>query len=75
MTKADGFEILLFNPREMDWDEHFIWSADLLYLEALSDIGKATIEHLSLNRERLIHLRHLDTLVDRHPPTGDPRRT
>lgn len=56
LNMESGSQITIFDPRKMIWQEHFIWSADLLYIEALTEIGAVTIEHLSLNRERLIHL-------------------
>ena len=62
----------LFNPRQDAWSQHFIWSADRLRIIGLTPIGRATIEHLVLNRDRVIHLRAADVLVSRHPPHGDP---
>lgn len=76
-NKTDAFDPLtqietpLFHPRQHDWAEHFIWSADKLYIIGLTPIGRATIEALELNRERIIRIRAADVLVHRHPPMSD----
>ena len=51
-----GLEVSLFNPRESLWSEHFIWSADGLKVIGLTQVGKATITALDLNRERIINM-------------------
>lgn len=66
-------EIPLFNPRQMLWSEHFLWSADGLQVLPQSESGKATIKLLKLNRDRVLRIRQDDVLVNRHPPTADPR--
>ena len=67
-----GEEALLFNPRQDDWHEHFTWSADGLLIIGLTSVGRATVESLTLNRERAISIRAADRMVGRHPPLGDP---
>ncbi len=67
-----GQEVALFNPRQDDWDEHFMWSADGLFVIGLTPVGRATIEALALNRDRVINIRAADRMVGRHPPFGDP---
>lgn len=62
----------LFNPRLQPWSEHFIWSSNGLQIVGLTPTGRATIACLDLNRDRVILLRAADTLVNRHPPEGDP---
>jgi hypothetical protein len=66
-----GMEVALFNPRRDDWHEHFIWSADRLRIVGLSDIGRATVMGLGLNRERVIAIRQADLDIGRHPPDAD----
>ncbi len=61
----------LFNPREMDWKAHFIWSKDALHIIPLTEIGKITVELLELNRERLLLIRSDDIKINRHPPSDD----
>ena len=64
--------VALFNPRLDDWSQHFIWSADGLLLIGLTEIGKATVLALAMNRERVLNIRAADREVGRHPPEGDP---
>ncbi len=61
----------IFNPRKMFWNEHFIWSKDVLQILPKTEIGKVTIELLQLNRKRLITIRADDVKVNRHPPKDD----
>jgi hypothetical protein len=68
-------EIPLFNPRQMSWAEHFIWSEDGLRLLPQSSVGRVTIELLDLNRPRVLRIRQDDVLIDRHPPQSDPRQS
>jgi hypothetical protein len=66
-----GVEVPLFNPRIDIWSQHFIWSADKLYIIGLTPIGRATVAALALNRERVINIRAADKIVGRHPPVDD----
>jgi hypothetical protein len=66
-----GAEVPLFNPRQENWNNHFIWSADGLFIIGLTSIGRATITALALNRQRVINIREADKAVGRHPPLGD----
>ncbi|MBE9116051.1 HNH endonuclease [Lusitaniella coriacea LEGE 07157] len=70
-----GVEVSLFNPRENLWSEHFVWSKDGLYIQALTTTGFVTIEVLSLNRDRAIAIRAADREIGRHPPSNDPIAT
>lgn len=67
-----GNQVTLFNPRTSLWNEHFIWSKDELIIIGLTPTGKATIEILNLNRERIINIRAADKAINRHPPAEDP---
>jgi hypothetical protein len=69
---TSGEIVPMFNPREQSWHDHFIWSEDGLYLIGLTEVSRATIELLTLNRQRIIHIRAADILVERHPPADDP---
>ncbi|MFH1634429.1 MAG: HNH endonuclease signature motif containing protein [Chloroflexota bacterium] len=64
--------VSLYNPREDDWQKHFIWSSDGLHIVGLTPVGRATIAALDLNRERVTNIRSVDIAVDRHPPSDDP---
>lgn len=65
-------KVPLFNPRRDLWYDHFIWSVDGLLIVGLTATGRATVEVLALNRERVIHIRAADKEIGRHPPKGDP---
>lgn len=70
-----GEVVRIFNPRQDNWNEHFSWSADRLYIVGLSPIGRATVQLLDMNDQRhggrTIRVRQRD-LADRfHPPPGD----
>ena len=67
-----GIEVALFNPRRDRWSEHFIWSIDELLIVGITATGRATVEALALNRERVISIRAADREIGRHPPIGDP---
>lgn len=64
-------EIPIFNPRQMLWNEHFIWSKDALKVLPKTETGRVTIELLNLNRPRLLVIRADDFKVKRHPPASD----
>ncbi|MEQ9358017.1 HNH endonuclease [Coleofasciculus chthonoplastes] len=65
-------EVPLFNPRQDNWSNHFIWSADGLFIIGLTPVGRTTVTALALNRERVINIRAADKAVGRHPLPGDP---
>jgi hypothetical protein len=67
-----GNEIPLFNPRKDDWSDHFVWSADGLLIMGRTLIGRAMVEALALNRERVLSIRAADKEIGRHPPQNDP---
>lgn len=64
-------KIPIFNPREMSWSEHFIWSKDFLQILPNTETGAVTIELLDLNRQRLLIIRADDIQIYRHPPKDD----
>jgi hypothetical protein len=67
-----GQEAPLFNPRQQQWREHFIWSPDKLLVIGLTPVGRATVAALRFNRQRIIPIRAADIAVNRHPPRSDP---
>lgn len=66
--------VALFHPRQDDWDKHFAWSSDHLFLIGLTPTGRATIRELDLNREGVIQLRRLLLVNNEHPPSHRPPR-
>lgn len=65
-------KVPLFNPRCDRWGDHFIWSVNGLLIVGLTATGRATLEVLALNRERVLHIRAADQEIGRHPPKDDP---
>lgn len=61
----------LFHPRRQKLSEHFRWSADFLTVIGLTEVGRATVEALQLNREGVQNLRELLASSERHPPRED----
>jgi len=62
----------LFNPRKNAWKDHFIWSDDEIQIISVTPIGRATINTLDLNRNRVLNIRLADKKIGQHPPEGDP---
>ena len=75
INAESGESIPLFNPRKDSWQDHFIWSVDGLSIVGLTPTGNATIEALTLNRERVKNIRSADREIGRHPPPDDPMQT
>jgi hypothetical protein len=58
----------LYNPRQAAWDEHFTWSADFQEVIGMTATGRATIDALQLNRDRVVNLRRVLLVTGDHPP-------
>jgi hypothetical protein len=67
-----GTEVPLFNPRQDDWRDHFIWAKAGQMIVGLTATGRATVAALALNRERVMAIRAADREIGRHPPIADP---
>ncbi len=73
-------EVLLFNPRQQQWSEHFIWTSDGMKIIGITPTGRATCNRLDLNDER-----RTDRFIQKsrrfwvqgswHPPKQDPRQS
>lgn len=63
-----GRSVRLFNPRRQRWEDHFTWNEDYTLVIGLTDVGRATVEALHLNREGLINFREASRLLKLHPP-------
>jgi len=71
-------EFPLFNPRQQQWSENFIWTADGLKILGITPTGRATCNRLDLNDEfhnqKFIQdSRLLWVQGGWHPPLQDPR--
>ena len=68
----------LFNPRQQQWSQHFIWTSDGKEILGTTPSGRATCDRLDLNdtrypeSESIRSARELWTRVGLHPPINDP---
>ena len=60
--------IALFNPRNQIWSEHFEWIDEGLRIQGKTVTGRATIERLKMNQERVIRARRNWIKIGNHPP-------
>ncbi|MDX1993072.1 MAG: HNH endonuclease signature motif containing protein [bacterium] len=58
----------LFNPRTQVWAEHFEWFPDGTRLKGIMPTGRATIERLKINQDRIVDARAIWVFVGLHPP-------
>jgi hypothetical protein len=58
----------LFHPRQQLWQDHFTWSSDYTMVIGLTQVGRATVKALQLNREGLLNLRRALFILGDHPP-------
>lgn len=63
-----GDNVPLFHPRQQRWDEHFVWSRDFIQIIGLTDIGRATLFVLDMNRQSLMNIRKAMIVMGVHPP-------
>ena len=61
-------EISLFNPRQQVWSEHFAWIDDGVRVMGLTPVGRATVERLKMNRDRIVRVRRRWVEAGFHPP-------
>jgi hypothetical protein len=62
-----GEVVLIFNPRQQRWKEHFIW--DGVRVVGLTATGRTTLQALDLNRPTMLAIRTEEVLLGRHPPS------
>lgn len=63
-----GMYAPLFNPRKQDWSKHFSWNQDATKIIGLTSTGRATVDTLKLNRQRLQNFRKILFIAGEHPP-------
>jgi hypothetical protein len=59
----------LFNPRTQHWQDHFTWIDNARRIQGLTPTGRATVERLRMNQDRLVVARALWVKAHCHPPT------
>lgn len=63
-----GQTVPLFHPRQQQWGKHFTWDETKTRIIGLTDVGRATVEALKLNRPLIVNARRRWVLVGWHPP-------
>jgi hypothetical protein len=58
----------LFNPRQHQWSEHFVWRDDYTIVIGITPIGRVTVQVLKLNRSGVVNLRRALFILGEHPP-------
>ncbi|HEX9929684.1 MAG TPA: HNH endonuclease signature motif containing protein [Pyrinomonadaceae bacterium] len=66
--KVTQTKVLLFNPRNDNWHEHFSWSEDGIEIIGKTATGRATVSALNLNRDLYIIVRRNWIIAGWHPP-------
>lgn len=67
LDPVSGEFVPLFDPRSQNWDDHFLWTADLTQVVGRTAAGRATVVKLALNRPQLVKLRQILVLAHEHP--------
>lgn len=63
-----GRQVALFHPRRQNWFRHFAWTPNHLLIYGRTVCGRATVEALKLNNERLVGLRQIWLEIGARPP-------
>lgn len=58
----------LFNPRQQYWNDHFEWSDDFARISGKTSTGRATVNRLKMNVERIVTARRIWVKAGEHPP-------
>jgi 5-methylcytosine-specific restriction endonuclease McrA len=68
----------IFNPRQQEWAEHFVWTLDGTVIQGSTPIGRVTCIRFDLNDMRypehdsIRQTRIFWTRTGLHPPSNDP---
>ena len=63
-----NIQVSLFNPRSDTWTDHFEWIEGATQIHGLTDIGRATIARLKMNRPVIVIARQRWVHGGYHPP-------
>jgi hypothetical protein len=64
-----GDEVPLFNPRQQLWADHFRWDGEVVV--PLTQLARATVAQLAMNRPLILEIRREEVNRGRHPPKVD----
>jgi 5-methylcytosine-specific restriction endonuclease McrA len=70
-------KVALFNPRQQEWSEHFIWTKDGIKIVGTTPTGRATSDRFDFNDKRrdepsIQVARRFWVEAGWHPPLSDP---
>lgn len=65
---SSGNRVPLFHPHRQRWPDHFAWDQDGAVIIGTTEVGRATVEQLQLNRPFLVRARRQWIRVGWHPP-------
>jgi hypothetical protein len=63
-----GRDVVLFNPRQQRWAEHFVWTGDGTRIQGKTACGRATVIALQLNNIVAVTVRRYWVQAGWHPP-------
>lgn len=63
-----GRSVSLFNPRQQNWAEHFVWSEDGAEIIGVTPCGRATVLALKLNTPEIVVTRRMWVSAGWWPP-------
>jgi 5-methylcytosine-specific restriction endonuclease McrA len=65
-----GTIVSLFNPRVQQWNDHFEWHEQGAVVAGKTPTGRATIDRLKMNLDRIVTARKIWIKADEHPPSS-----
>jgi hypothetical protein len=68
LDPKSGEVVSLFNPRNEQWREHFVWTSDGIEIIGITACGRATIGALRLNNNLAVIVRKNWVQAGWHPP-------
>lgn len=68
LDELSGATVPLFNPRQQNWNEHFVWEQQGLLIVGLTPTGRATILRLQMNNPFVVRSRDIWISWGWHPP-------
>jgi hypothetical protein len=71
LDPVTGNTVALFNPRIQRWSEHFAWAENGNTITGKTSTGRATVERLKMNIDRLVRARRNWITAGTHPPADD----
>lgn len=63
-----GETVPLFNPRQQKWRDYFEWVEADSMIRGKTSFGRATVERLKMNIERIVTARKIWIRAGEHPP-------